>query len=130
MTREFLEDIFRVSNKILRPYPLCHSRPDRSLSYRGRYFGLCARCTGMYTSGILTMLTYPVWGASLTPALSILLGVVLLIPGGIDGVTQLIGDRESTNSIRVLTGVLLGVGVVLFANGGILFLLGVLFQQN
>lgn len=124
---EFLEEIFRISNKILRPYPLCHSRPDRSLCYQGRYFGLCARCTGMYASGILTALITLLWGPTLDPQSSIFLGGILLIPGGLDGVTQLILDRESTNILRILTGILLGVGIVLLMNGGFLFLVEFLF---
>lgn len=107
--------VFRYSNKLFRPYPFCHSRPDRALSYKGQYFGLCARCTGMYTSGILTLIMMVFWGSSLSPGTSILVGSLLLIPSGIDGTTQLFGERESTNSLRIFTGLLLGVGVVLMA---------------
>ncbi|MDL0139618.1 DUF2085 domain-containing protein [Halobacterium salinarum] len=114
---EVLDSVFRLSNKFLRPYPLCHSRPDRSLSYRGRYFGLCARCTGMYTSGILTVLVTLVWSLPLNPEPSLILGGILLIPGGIDGFTQLLGKRESTNRLRIITGLLLGVGIVLCIMG-------------
>lgn len=116
--------MFRLSNRVLRPYPLCHSRPDRSLCYRGRYFGLCARCTGMYASGILAILVAPLWEPSLNPRSAIFLGLVLLIPGGIDGGTQLIGNRESTNLLRILTGLLLGVGIVFFIKGSVSFLFG------
>lgn len=112
-----LDTLFYLSNKILRQYPFCHSRPDRSLSYHGRYFGLCARCTGMYTSGILTVLVVFVGSITIAPITSMMVGILLLAPGGIDGTTQLIGDRESTNSLRILTGLLLGVGVVLFMDG-------------
>ena len=112
-----LQYIFRISNRLFRPYPFCHSRPDRSLYYRGRYFGLCARCTGMYISGILAILSFPVRDGLLTPMLSIVLGVILLLPGGIDGTTQMFGERESTNTLRVVTGLLLGLGVVLSVEG-------------
>lgn len=114
-----LDTLFYLSNKILRPYPFCHSRPDRSLSYHGRYFGLCARCTGMYASGVLTILATLLWGLPLDPQPAVLFGGLLLIPGGIDGTTQLIGNRESTNTLRVITGLLLGIGVVLFITGSI-----------
>lgn len=112
-----LEHIFILSNRFLRPYPLCHSRPDRSLCHQGRYFGLCARCTGMYASGGLAIIAMVLWGAPLDPKLTTLLGGFLLLPGGIDGLTQLFGTRESTNKLRVLTGLLLGFGVVCFING-------------
>ncbi|CAP13680.1 DUF2085 domain-containing protein [Halobacterium salinarum] len=120
-----LDTLFYLSNKILRPYPLCHSLPDRSLSYHGRYFGLCARCTGMYASGVLTVLVIILWELPFDSQSSVLFGGLLLIPGGIDGFTQLIGNRESTNRLRILTGILLGIGVVLFLFGSIEFLIDI-----
>ena len=115
ITHTSIRIIFRYSNKLFRSYPFCHSRPDRALSYKGQYFGLCARCTGMYLSGFVTLMTMIFWGRSLSPEVGILVGILLLVPGGIDGTTQLFGERESTNTIRVLTGLLLGIGVVLIA---------------
>lgn len=81
----------------------------------------------MYASGFLMILVTLLWTYPLDPRSSILLGGILLIPGGIDGTTQLIGERESTNVVRVLTGLLLGVGVVLFANGLYFLLLEFLY---
>jgi len=40
--------------------------------------------------------------------------LLLTIPCGVDGLTQLIGVRESTNYIRVFTGLPAGIGIVLF----------------
>lgn len=115
--------IFRLSNRFFRPYPFCHSRPDRSLSYQGRYFGLCARCMGMYLSGIIAISTFPLRNGLFHPEISIILGLLCLLPGGVDGTTQLLGDRESTNELRVATGLLLGVGVVLLSEGLLFHLL-------
>ncbi|MCF2206953.1 DUF2085 domain-containing protein [Halobacterium salinarum] len=112
----FLDAIFRLSNSFLRPYPLCHSRPDRSLSYHGRYFGLCARCTGMYSSGVLAILATRLWSIPIRPVWLFLGGLFFLIPGGVDGFTQLLGERESTNRLRIVTGFLLGIGVVLIVD--------------
>lgn len=72
---------------------------------------------GMYFSGILTILSFPLRGELLTPLFSILIGLLLLLPGGVDGTTQMFGERESNNTLRIITGVLLGLGVVLFAEG-------------
>ncbi|WP_277541312.1 DUF2085 domain-containing protein [Haloarcula laminariae] len=124
LIRRTVDTVFYFSNKILRPYPLCHSLPERSLCYRGRYFGLCARCTGMYTSGFLTILVTLLWELPISPQLTLLFGALLLIPGGIDGLTQLLGNRESTNRLRILTGLLLGIGVVLFSSGSLAFFIG------
>lgn len=63
------------------------------------------------------ILSFPFRGELLSPTLSIILGVGLLLPGGIDGTTQMFGNRESTNLLRLITGLLLGVGIVLFAEG-------------
>jgi uncharacterized membrane protein len=67
------------------------------------------------------MITYPIWGGVLSVGLLILVGAIALTPGGIDGTTQMFGERESSNRLRTITGLLLGVGVVLVANGTIRF---------
>lgn len=113
-----LERIFRWS-QIFRSYPFCHSRPDRSFCYRGRYFGLCARCTAMYIGGFIATLCVPLWGEYLSPFYTLVLGSMLLVPGGIDGTTQMFQERESNNGLRVGTGFLLGCGVVLFVHGAV-----------
>lgn len=71
----------------------------------------------MYTSGLLALLSFPFREGVLTARISIIVGALFLLPGGIDGTTQLFGERESTNKPWVATGLLLGIGVVLFAEG-------------
>lgn len=117
---DLLEKVFRAS-QLFRSYPLCHSRPDRSFSYQRRYFGLCARCTTMYLGGIFGVVTAPIWG-SIAPILTLAIGVLFLTPGGIDGLTQMFGNRESTNRLRAVTGFLLGIGVTVCMYGGIALL--------
>lgn len=113
---DFIDIVFRGSQK-LRLYPFCHSRPDRSFRYKGRYFGLCARCTTMYATGLLTLLISPIWSDLVPPHTALILGTLFLVPGGVDGTTQMVGSRESTNKLRATTGALLGIGVVLFLHG-------------
>ena len=110
-----LDRVFRVS-QVFRSYPFCHSRPGRSFSYHGRCFGLCARCTTMYLGGLLAMLAFPIWWIESSIPL-LIVGSVLLLPGGIDGLTQMFGERESTNRLRAVTGGMLGVGGVVFSYG-------------
>ncbi len=91
---------------------ICHRRPERSFFYKGRQFPVCARCTGFYISGIATIILinlYPV-PYSLT---TLLIGIILLIPYAIDGFTQLFEIRESNNILRLITGLLGGVGIIL-----------------
>jgi uncharacterized membrane protein len=76
----------------------------------------------MYLGGLLTILAFPLWSGSLPPFQILAIGAVFLLPGGIDGTTQLFGDRESNNRLRAITGFVLGVGVVLFLYG-VLFLI-------
>lgn len=81
----------------------CHRMPERSFFYKGKQFPVCARCTGFYLGYFVLpfFLLYP---------LSILVSVALLIPAFLDGFTQALCKRESTNLIRVITGFLAGVG--------------------
>jgi uncharacterized membrane protein len=51
------------------------------------------------------------------PKAAISLGILALFPGGIDGTTQMLGDRESTNMLRGITGFLMGAGTVLLVYG-------------
>ena len=78
----------------------------------------------MYFAGILMILSFPFRDEFLSPILSIMFGAAFLLPGGIDGTTQMFGNRESNNLLRVVTGLLLGVGVVLFAEGVLFTLIG------
>lgn len=87
----------------------CHRRPDRTLSFKGRYFPVCARCTGIYIGILLILLlNYFIdlnYGTDL-----FFLPLVLMVPMAIDGATQLLKWRESRNWIRVMTGLLFGIG--------------------
>lgn len=73
----------------------------------------------MYASGGLAILILLTRGFPFKAQSAILFGGLLLIPGGIDGGTQLMGDRESTNTLRVLTGILLGLGLILLLSGAV-----------
>ena len=91
---------------------ICHRRPERSFFYKGRQFPVCARCTGFYISGIASIILikfFPV-PYSLT---TLFLGILLLIPCAIDGFTQLFEMRESNNTLRFITGMLGGRGLIL-----------------
>jgi len=91
---------------------LCHSHASRCLYIRGYKFPLCARCTGIYLgllSGLLIELFF-----GLFPMKYLILYAVLIIPTTIDGITQLILERESTNYLRIVTGYPAGIGIILF----------------
>ncbi|RAL21501.1 hypothetical protein DL897_16190 [Thermoflavimicrobium daqui] len=71
---------------------------------------LCARCTAIYASYILLPLFYFAPKNLFTLGLSIFLQLPMLI----DGLTQRWGLRESNNVLRVITGILSGIGQCLF----------------
>jgi uncharacterized membrane protein len=70
----------------------------------------------MYLGGLLAIVTFPLW-QSFSPIGLLAARASLLLPGGIDGMTQMVGNRESTNRLRASTGVLLGNGIVVLAFG-------------
>jgi uncharacterized membrane protein len=78
----------------------------------------------MYIGGLVTLILSPLWVGSFNPIAAIGTGSVLLIPSGIDGTTQMFGERESNNRLRAITGFLLGVGIVVFVYG-VVFLISV-----
>lgn len=73
----------------------------------------------MYIAGIITILTFPIWNGLVSDIQWLVLGTLLLIPGGVDGTTQMFLPRESTNQIRGITGLLLGVGIPTWIWGAI-----------
>lgn len=93
-------------------YLICHRRPDRSFFFKGHQFPVCARCTGIYISLIsLPLLKY----MHLSFSNLVIFGIILILPMAVDGTTQLFGKRESTNTLRFITGLLGGVGTLCLA---------------
>ena len=95
-------------------YFICHRIPDRTFKVKNYYFPVCARCTGIYISAF----TY-FFIATFTPIIYsielIILGILLIIPTSIDGISQLLNKRESTNTIRFLTGISMGIGLAILS---------------
>lgn len=90
---------------------LCHGRPNRCLSVGGYRLAVCARCTALYlgmVSGLLVELAYGLPSTQFVPVL-----LLMVLPTAVDGATQLLGKRESTNRLRVTTGYPAGIGFIL-----------------
>lgn len=85
----------------------CHRKPERSFFWNKKQFPFCARCTGIY----IGYLSFPIFNFDLL-YLNSLLSVLLMLPTVIDGLSQAIVNRESNNKIRVITGLLSGVGAM------------------
>lgn len=87
----------------------CHRRPERSFSWRGRPFPVCARCTGIGV-GYASLVGFAVFGV---PTHAVVPGLLLLLPAALDGGSQALGWRRSNNALRLVTGILCGVGQVM-----------------
>ncbi|HLT24041.1 MAG TPA: DUF2085 domain-containing protein [Ignavibacteria bacterium] len=89
----------------------CHRIPSRSFFYKGKQFPVCARCTGTYI-GFLSM---PFFVFDLI-YLSWLWTFIFILPTIVDGLTQAFMNRESNNTLRLITGFTYGVGLMSLAS--------------
>lgn len=84
----------------------CHQDPNRSFFVKGFQFPVCARCTGVllgYIVGLLLLI-------KVNP--SLLVGLLLVVPMGIDWIYQKARKKESTNGRRFISGLLGGIGII------------------
>lgn len=89
----------------------CHGMPARSLSLFGTSMPICARCVGIYAgllAGVVTFALMAVSGLGHAIGERLLRMMLLLAatPMALDGLTQATGLRESTNELRIGTGLL------------------------
>ena len=92
---------------------MCHGIPARCLTFFGVPMPICARCAGVYVGLLAGVLTTALlftsramsWLRERTIRPFVLFAMV---PMAIDGVTQLTGLRESTNPLRIATGLIAG----------------------
>lgn len=92
---------------------LCHRLPERSFHFKNHQFPVCARCTGFYTGLVIFLIYNAIFPISYTLNL-LILSILLLIPTSIDGFTQYLGLRESNNNLRFITGLIGGIGLIIF----------------
>ncbi|MFH1054524.1 MAG: DUF2085 domain-containing protein [Candidatus Altiarchaeota archaeon] len=86
----------------------CHQKAERSFLIFGYKMGVCARCFGIYAGMLIGALLYPLRGCqSRMPNHWIILAA--LVPLTLDGGSQLLGLRESTNTLRFATGLIFGL---------------------
>lgn len=90
----------------------CHQRPERSLFFFGEQVPVCTRDVAIYVAAFISSIAYP-WFKPLctTKMPSKWYLVVFLLPTALDGGTQLLGLRESTNVLRFVTGFWAGLVV-------------------
>jgi uncharacterized membrane protein len=82
---------------------LCHGIPARCLDLFGTPMPICARCTGIYfglLTGVVAFFVLPWMEERMLRAAM----YVAVLPMAIDGITQAMRLRESTNGLRIGTG--------------------------
>lgn len=104
---------FREAVKDTSKHLLSHHRPDRyyrcySLSFFDRDLHLCARCTGIYPGIIAGLISISLFETSLPP----LWIAISVIPTFIEKYLTGIRGHRGLNSVRTLTGFLLGLGYI------------------
>lgn len=85
----------------------CHQMYERSFSYKGYQFPVCARCTGIFVGNIVGIALYII-----NIKISIITGLALILIMAIDGLLQLFKIKASTNKRRFITGILAGIGYI------------------
>jgi uncharacterized membrane protein len=97
---------------------LCHQKSERSLYLNGNEMPFCTRCTAIWLGLALGLGFMVLYTIELNEKFFIAI-IFSLLPLGIDGIGQLLGFWESTNVVRILTGLPAGMlcGVAL----GIIF---------
>ena len=87
---------------------MCHGRVERCLELFGAPMPICARCAGIYAGMLLGILAF--WAVPLLRE-KVMRGIAIAaaVPLALDGFTQLAGLRESTNELRIATGIVAGL---------------------
>lgn len=82
---------------------MCHGIESRCLTLFGVPMPICARCTAIYIGLIAGILLFMALPAIEERAMRIAL-YVAVVPMAVDGLTQAVHLRESTNLLRLITG--------------------------
>ena len=91
---------------------ICHRIPERSFFIKGHQFPVCARCTGLYTGLITYLITNHFYPHNYDLNM-LIISIILLIPVSIDGTTQYFELRKSNNILRLITGFIGGIGLII-----------------
>ncbi len=89
----------------------CHQQPSRCLFLFGAPLAICSRCLAFYLSLLVFALAV---GIKRVNPISLRSAVMLAGPAALDVFLQAVHLTESTNLIRLTTGLLLGMAVSLY----------------
>lgn len=92
---------------------LCHGIPHRCLTVWGVPMPICARCTAIYAGLFASVAAFAV--THLREKLARVLLFAAAAAMALDGFTQLAHLRESTNPLRIATGLAVGMAFGMWA---------------
>ena len=95
-------------------HAICAQIPSHSFYLFGHQLGLCVRNLFIYGSMFLGGLVFVV-SKKRFPGIPWWIWVLMILPMALDGTTQMFGWRESTWELRMITGMLFGLGSAWFA---------------
>jgi len=87
---------------------LCHQKAERSFFINENQMPFCSRCTAIWL-GLAIGLGFMIFYRIQLDGKFIFAIIIGLAPIGIDGLGQNFGFWESTNAIRVVTGLMIGI---------------------
>jgi uncharacterized membrane protein len=92
----------------------CHGIVSRCFLLWGVPMPICARCTAIYAGLFLGLLSFMAVPWMKEQVLRVIL-FISVIPLAVDGITQLLHFRESTNALRFGTGFVVGLAFGMWA---------------
>ena len=92
----------------------CHGIPERCLYLWNVPMPICARCTAIYAGLIVSFAVFVIL-PRMTERFARMVLCAAAIPMAIDGLTQLAKLRVSTNTLRIETGLILGIAFGVWA---------------
>lgn len=101
----------------------CHQMPERSFFYKGYQFPVCARSTGLIIGYLLGVLIY------FLKVLNWKIAIILCIPLVLDGGSQYLNWRISNQVLRLITGILCGIGIMFLEIWGMKLLIGGMINE-
>ncbi len=93
---------------------LCHGIPERCLYLWNVPMPICARCTAIYVGLIVSIALFLIL-PRVTERVARIVLCAAAVPMAIDGFTQLAKLRVSTNTLRIETGLVLGIAFGVWA---------------
>jgi len=87
---------------------MCHEKAERSFFLNDNQMPFCSRCTAIWL-GLAIGIGFMVFYKIELDEKFVFLIIIGLVPIGVDGLGQLFGLWESTNLIRAVTGLLIGI---------------------